>query len=249
MQVTFPSHHRWQCTLTEDPTEHFSQRTAGKIRTALALLDRVGVSYVISPLTETFLDKFIPLYTEHIGSKANALIHDVSEKTLGKKATSFPYYSLSLLEQGVFIGGTIFSLRPDRISFAYRAFNPSWSQANLKITPAYIGEYALSEFANIHKLSIISHGKDRNPYGLNAAIGLATFKLSVGCRATVPKGCEIKSIDTDTLATDALILSLPTDGETEINKAYLVTSRENEHKYLQVTKYPDLLQVEVLYRP
>lgn len=247
MQVTFPSHHRWQCALTEDPTEHFSPRTAGKIRTALALLEKVGVSYEIAPLSEEFLTQFMPLYTEHIGGKANALIHDVHEKTLGKEASSFPYYSLSLFEQGVFIGGTIFSLRPDRISFAYRTFNQSWNQANLKISPAYIGEYALSEFGSAHKLPIISHGKDRNPYGLNAAIGLATFKLSVGCHPYVPENVEVKTLDTETLTQDALILTYPTEGSL-INHAYLVTLPENEHKYIQVTKYPDQLTVEVLYR-
>jgi hypothetical protein len=97
--------------------------------------------------------------------------------------------------------------------------------------------------------TIISHGKDRNPYGLNSAIGMAGFKLSVGCRpSNVTDGTyEIHTLDTDKLTEDCLILEQPKEG-TDITKAYLVTSRENGHKHLQVTKYPEQLSVEVLYR-
>lgn len=248
MQVTYPSHHRWQRDVSVDPFLHFSPRTSGKIRTALELLESAHVSYTIEPLSMTFLDSFIPLYTLQIGSKENAIVHDVYGNTLGKKDAPFPYYCLSLFEQGTFIGGTIFSLRPEQISFAYRTFNPTWKQAALKITPAYIGEYATADFASKQGLKGISHGKDRNPYGLNAAIGLATFKLSIGCQPCVPEDSEIHTLETNTLTQDALILELPPLGEHKIKKAYLVTQREHEHKYLQVTKYPDLLQVEVLYR-
>ncbi|MEK7462412.1 MAG: hypothetical protein AAB618_02455 [Patescibacteria group bacterium] len=247
MQVTYPTHHRWQRSISDDPLAHLSTRTAGKIRTALKELVKNGVHYDILPLSEAFLDLFLPLYTEHIGRKSNGVIHDVFENTLGKEASSFPYYAFSLYENGEFIGGTIFSLRPDRLSFAYRMFLPRWKQADLKISPAYIGEFATAEFALQHGLSIISHGRDRNPYGQNASIGLATFKLSAGCNAYVSSGCEIKVLDTDSVNTDILILTAPLSGN-QITKAYLVTSRENLMKYIQVTKYPNQLAVEVLYR-
>ncbi len=248
MQVTYPSHHCWERDVSDNPYNHFSPRTAGKIRTALALCAETGVTYHIAPLDEGFLNQFVPLYTAHIGNKANAMLHDIYANTLGKEVPTFPYFCLSLYEQGEFIGGTIFSLRPQRISFAYRTFNTTWKQAPLKITPAYISEYLLAEFSCQHALNYISHGKDRNPYGLNAGIGLAIFKLSVGCRATVAKKSELKTLDTSTLTEDVLILAAPKAEETAITHAYLITSRENEHKYLQATKYPELLTVEVLYR-
>ncbi len=247
MQVTYPSHHRWQRSVLSDPLEHLSHRTAGKIRTAIALLPTNNISYTIEPLTEKFLDIFLPLYTTTIEQKDNAIVHDVAENTLGVGASRFPYYALSLHERETFLGGTIFSLRPDRISFAYRIFLPKWQHADIKISPAYIGEYAAAVFAHEHAVPFISHGRDRNPYGLNADIGLATFKLSAGCKAYVPTDCEIKTINTTEIKEDCLILEKPKDG-TAITKAYLVTSKETEQKYLQVTKYPNQLAVEVLYR-
>lgn len=247
MQVTYASHHRWQRTTTTDPLSSFSARTAGKIRTALAHLEAANIHYEIAPLTQSFLDLFIPLYTEHIEKKDNAIVHDVLQKTLGNTASNHPYFAFSLYEGGTFIGGTIFSLRPDRISFAYRIFQPRWNHADIKITPAYIGEYATAVFAQEHNLPFISHGRDRNPYGLNAAIGLATFKLSAGCHASVESNPVIHTVDTETIDTDALILALPTSG-IRITNAYLVTTKANAEKHLQVTKYPDLLEVEVLYR-
>lgn len=247
MQLTYPSNHRWQRTVSGDALSHFSPRTAGKIRTALTLLEDNNIHYDISPLSSSFLDLFLPLYAEHIGKKDNAIVHDVYEKTLGAPASNFPYYAFSLYEGDQFIGGTIFSLRPDRISFAYRVFLPRWVRAAIKITPAYIGEYVTAEFAQQHNLPFISHGRDRNPYGLNAAVGLATFKLSAGCHAYVPTDCEIKTLETDTIQTDALVLLAPSEG-TLITNAVLITSKEMEAKHLQVTKYPNLLTVEVLYR-
>ncbi len=247
MQITYPSHHSWKRAVSDDPLELFSPRTKNKILAAVSNLEAEGVSYSIEPLKESFFETFIPLYTSKIGQKDNAIVHDVVKNTLGKGASSFPYYSLSLFEKNEFIGGTIFSVRRDRISFAYRIFLPKWNSVNLKISPAYIGEYAAAMFAHEHKLPFISHGRDRNPYGLNADIGLATFKLSAGCRAYVPSDCEVKTIDTTTITQDCLILGKPLEG-VAIEKAYLVVSRETEDKYLQVTKYPDQLTVEVLYR-
>ena len=249
MQVTLPSHHSWKKDISSGIEIDFSGRAAKKIHAALPILEENNISYTIQPLTEDFFVDFMPLYTEHIGNKQNALLYDVKDKTLFNTTHSFPYYSFSLFESGVFIGGTIFSLRTDTISYAYRTFNNIWKHANIKASPAMIGEYVIAQFASAQGKKFLSHGKDRNPYGLNAAIGLATFKLSVGCRPSVGKENEytIQTIDTDTVSSDCLMLELPKEGQA-ITKAYLVTSPENLEKYIQVTKYPDQLMVEVLLR-
>ena len=249
MQVTFPSHHRWQKDISSGIEIDFSGRAAKKIHASLPILEENSINYSIETLAEDFFIDFMPLYTEQIGNKQNALLYDVKDKTLFNKTHSFPYYSFSLYESGVFIGGTIFSLRTNIISYAYRTFKNNWQQAKVKASPAMIGEYVIAQFAAEHGKKFLSHGKDRNPYGLNAAIGLATFKLSVGCRPSVGKESEytIQIIDTDIIIEDCLILEQPKEG-TNITKAYLVTSPENLEKYIQVTKYPDQLTVEVLFR-
>jgi hypothetical protein len=246
MQVSFPSHHSWLKDISAGIEIDFSGRAAKKIHASLPLLEASNITYTIEPLSGAFFADFMPLYTAHIGGKQNSLLHDVEEKTL-HKVSSFSYYSFSLRENGVFIGGTIFSLRTDRISYAYRAFQTDWTDARLKASPAMIGEYVVAQFASEQGKQFLSHGKDRNPYGLNAAIGLATFKLSVGCKASVSKGAEVRTIDTDTITEDCLILTMPEEG-TSITKAYLVTTPESLDKHIQVTKYPDLLEVEVLFR-
>ena len=225
----------------------FPGRVGKKILSTLPLLPTANIQYHIEPLTEAFFLKFLPLYTGQIQTKPNALIHNIVDKTLHNTKSNFPYYCLSISENGTFMGGAIFSVRKDRVSYAYRTFIKEWQHAKLKAGPALIGEYAVAEFSNNRGLTYISHGKDRNPYGLNANIGLATFKLSVGCYPSVSGEFEINTLDTELLTEDCFILALPEVGK-KITKAYLVTLPGNEEHYLRATKYPDQLSVEVLYR-
>lgn len=247
MQITYPSHHRWLMDISSGLDDCFQGRVGKKILSTLPLLPAANIHCRIEPLTEAFFVAFLPLYTGQIQSKANALIHDIVEKTLHNTKSKFPYYCLSIIEGDTFIGGAIFSVRKDKVSYAYRTFIKEWQHAKLKAGPALIGEYAVAEFSCAQGLTYISHGKDRNPYGLNASIGLATFKLSVGCRPSVRGDYEIFTLKTDTLKEDCLILVMPNKG-TAITKAYLVTLRENESKYIRAKKYPNLLEVEVVYR-
>lgn len=226
----------------------FSGSVAEKIRTTVPRLEAAGVSYNIEPLTEAFLKSFMPMYEAEIGAKQNAMVHDVRGNTLDNPEAKHPYFCLSLKEDGLFVGGSIFSVRPNSVAFAYRAFSGSWISKSLRASPSLVGEYAVAQYACEQGKIYLSHGKDRNPYGLNASIGLATFKLSVGCRPSIRQGAyEIQTIDTNTIKTDCLILEMPKVGEA-ITKAYLVTSPETEDQYLRVTKYPRLLEVEVIHR-
>lgn len=249
MQVTYPSHHRWMRDISDGTEIGFSGRIIKMISSSIPLLSQNNIVSTIEPLTDSFFEDFTPAYLANIGNKANALVNDVYATTLGKTDSKVPYFGFSLRENGKYIGGTIFSLRSDRISYAYRTFLKDWNEAKLKANPALIGEHMIATFAYGQGKTLISHGKDRNPYGRNSAIGMAGFKLSVGCRPSnvTDSTYEIHTLDTDTLTEDCLILEQPKEG-TSITKAYLITTKETEHKYLQVTKYPDQLTVEVLYR-
>ena len=248
MQVTYPSHHTWLMDISSGIDTNFSGRVAKKIQSTLPLLTSNNITYSIEPLTEDFFTEFTPLYEKQIGGKQNALLHDIKDKTLHNKKNTFLYYAITLREQGIFMGGAIFSVRNDRVSYAYRTYINEWQIATkLKAGPALIGEYAVAAFACEHGLNFVVHGKDRNPYGLNASIGLATFKMSVGCVPSVANACEIKIIETDTITEDCLILVQPETGSI-ITKAYLIVDPKNEATYLRATKYPELLTVEVMYR-
>lgn len=248
MHIKHPSHIRWFRETGTDPLEFLSGRNGKKIRSSINKLDASKITHVLKPLTKDFFTEFTPLYESIVGSKQNSIVHDVQAKTLGKINAEFPYYALSLYEKSQFIGGTIFSLREDRVAYAYRAYLSQWSQATIKAQPALIAEYLVAQFAIKHRLLFVSHGRDRNPYGLNSAIGLATFKLSVGCRPLLTEDCEPHELDPASLKTDTLILLYPETKTPYISKAFLYTSRETEQKHIQVTKYPELLEVETYYR-
>jgi hypothetical protein len=250
MQITYPSHHRWMKDISAGANTGFSGRVVKFIEKSLPLLEQNRIIAKIEPLREEFFDDFTPMYTEKIGQKNNAIVFDVKATTLEKVGVDFPYFGYSIHEDGKYVGGTIFSLRKDRVSYAYRTFEKKWFNADLPASPALIGEYMIAEFARDKGVDLLSHGKDRNPYGLNSAIGLAIFKLSVGCYpSNVTEGSyEIRTIETGEISEDCLILEQPKRG-TNITKAYLVTTKANEYKYLQATKYPNQLAVEILYRP
>lgn len=249
MQITYPGHHRWMRDISAGADIGVSGRIVKLINRSLPQLASQGIVTTVEPLNADFFNEFTPMYVENISSKENALVHDVRAMTLDKERSDLQYFGYSIRENGSYIGGTIFSLRSDRVSYAYRIFQKDWNEAKLPANPALIAEHMIADFARSQGRNLLSHGKDRNPYGLNSAIGMAIFKLSVGCHpSNVTDGTyEIHTIDTATLTKDCLILEQPKEGTT-ITKAYLVTTKETEHKHLQVTKYPEQLTVEVLYR-
>ncbi len=248
MKISYPSHVRWFREVASDPLQYLGGSNGKKIQSSITQMDDMGVYWLLAPLTDVFFEKFTPLYEKIIGEKQNGVSHDVYNKTLGKDFIEFPYYGLSLFDSGTYVGGTIFSVREDRVAYAFRAYERNWPKAKLKAGPALIAEFAVAEFAAQRKLKYISHGRDRNPYGLNSAIGLAIFKLSVGCKPLVTEDCTLETLETSELTVDTLVLITPPAGEDFINQALLVTTKANESLYEQVTKYPEQLQVEVIFR-
>jgi hypothetical protein len=185
------------------------------------------------------------LYEARINEKENPRVFAIAEKTLGGKKPE-KYFSMALYEDNTAIGGTIFSLTDDKLSIAYRTYQNNWLQANLQANPSSYTEYLLNVEAQQQNKSIIIHGKDRNPYGLNSSIGLANFKLAAGCHPELPKVYEVNTIDTDTLTRDVLIFAFPEPGETTIKKAFLIVDDAGFEKWSQVAKYPHLLDVTIL---
>lgn len=250
MIITHASKHRWQRIISTEPLNDFTTKKRKRIKTSLDRMTEAGVKFTIEPLTEAFFEQFTPLYKQIVGNKDNAEIHDVFSKTIGKEFVEFPYYGVRLYENDTYLGGSIFSKRADMLAVAFRALQHNWQTANLPAGPTLLAEYFVSAYAAEQGISIISHGKDRNPYGLNSDIGLATFKLSLGCRAFIPEDAreyEVTEIDTDTMTTDALILAYP--GEQQVvTDAYLVMARGAEEQYAQLLTYTDQLKVHALYR-
>ena len=247
MMIEHADKHTWQRMNAADALSYFTGSNRKKVQTSLPLLEAAGVTYTVAPATRAMIDQFTPLYLTTINGKENPNPHNVYEKTIGNPTAAFPYYGLELYDHGVYVGGTIFSVRPDRVSYAYRSYLRTWPQATLKANPALIAEYAVAEYALAHQLPLISHGKDRNPYGRNSNIGLAIFKLSLGYTAYLPATYERHTLDTDTVTDDILVLERPAVGD-RITDAFLIVDQQNEAVYAQLLAYPEQLRVHVLHR-
>lgn len=216
----------------------------------LSRLQDLDINIEINDIDNNFLHWFQPLYEAEIGSKKNPLVFDLKEKILNNQSEHNHYHSLTLTENGEAVGGLIFIMKETELMIAYRVLKHTWIfNKTLPATPSLYTDYILGLYAHKHNLLTFSHGKDRNPHGLNSSIGLAAFKLSVGCSAYKAKDYEEKQMDTDEIKEDCFVLALPEEGDTnKIEKAYLITSQETELKWNQVTNYPEQLGVEVVYR-
>lgn len=248
MHILYPSEHNWIEPILKDPASGLGKNNQARLRSSLLKIHETSITYSVEPLTQEILAWFTPLYTEQIGQKSNPKIHDLYASTIGKE-TTYTYYALILKEAGVPIGATIFSKRTHVLSVAYRIYPRSWTQNTIQASPSLYTEYVINRYAFECGYKKLSHGKDRNPYGINANIGLALFKLSVGCLAYLPKaGFEIKELNLDDVTEDILVFENPTEGERRITKGYLCVNKHSLQTYETVTKYPKQILIEVVLR-
>lgn len=247
MIIQHPDSHKWLKKISNDPINDFGKNNRNRLKSTLKNIGDTSITYNIKKLDNDTIDWFEPLYNRTISKKNNAKFFNIRETTLDKKSR-YPYYSLILYENQDPIGATIFSVRDSLVSIAYRIYPNAWSTNSLQANPALYSEYLI----NVHVASIgmdtLSHGRDRNPYGLNADIGLAIFKLSIGCAPELPSVThEIKSIDLSTVSTDIFILHVPEESK-RITKATLYASVDTQEKYQQLTKYPEIIDVNIIER-
>lgn len=234
-------------TITENPLSELGKNNKARLRSTLNTLDKTLISYTTEPLTHAILEWFTPLYIQQISEKNNPKLHDIAGKTIDKKS-KFPYFILILKENNIPIGGTIFSKRNNILSIAYRIYPQNWNNHNLQASPSLYTEYIINSYGHQEGFSILSHGKDRNPYGINASIGLALFKLSVGCNVYLPNEYTVASLDVTNVQQDLLIFEMPAESETRITQGYLCVTNESLPKYENVTKYPEKIKIDIILR-
>ena len=248
MTISYPNKHSWFKKTLPDSLQHYGKNDQRKIKKTLAVQNDANITTAIHAPNQTFFDWFIPMYNQTISTKENALVYDIRGTTVDKLDSKYQYQALTVYEDNQPVGGCIFSVRPTKLSIAYRIFNRSWKQKNIAASPAIFGEYILDEYAFTQGKKHVVHGIDRNPYGVNSAIGLCIFKLAVGCRCKIPSTpFEVTSVSLDEITQDQLILHMPKNGK-RITDATLLVEPANEHKYEQLFKYPERLQVQTIHR-
>lgn len=246
MRINFSTTHSWFKDVPEDPLVGFGKRDRNRVIRTTAHDEIGAVSHIIEPLSEIFLKWFTPMYNETISLKDNPRLFDLYATTIGANPNR-EYFSATILENDKPLGATIFSRRGGTLSIAYRILPRDWVDHKFAATPSFYNEYLIQKYAHEEGYKKISHGCDRNPYGPNANIGLAIFKLSVGSHPAVPSFPEIETIDSDDFNSDMLVFSAPESGR-RIEKGYLITTPETEHKYSQLLKYEHLVPIEVIHR-
>lgn len=248
MRIQYADKQKWVKVLREDILSDFGKNGRKKVQRLLRDMDLYSITHQFAELDQKYLDWFIPLYQERIYSKENPNTYDIYATTLGKKNPTYAYYGLTLLEKGVPVGGTIFTLRKDRLSITYRSYLPDWMQhTDIACSPSLYAEYLITQHAKDNGKRKLVHGSDRNPYGLHSSIGIAIFKLSVGCIPFTQITAENKEIELDDITKNILVLELPKE-KRRITTAYLYTSYADENKFEQLYKYDEHLHIETIYR-
>ena len=252
MYITYAEKQVWRKPVKEHPEELYSQGNQKRIRaTAKKMLD-AKISYTFEPLSPNFLSWFTPLYTELIGKKNNAIVYDLFEKTLNNNLMGNQFLGMTLCLQTIPVGGAIINLYEELFMISYRAFLPKWPVSTLQASPSLYAEYLTAKEAfNQNKLQV-SHGKDRNLFGINSDIGQLIYKLSVGYKPQLPSSTSGQEtialvLDTEKIYQDVVILKYPHEG-LSITEAVLLTSRATAANYNQLLHYPTQLNVQVIYR-
>ena len=248
MLLTHASHHSWNKVIKDNCLKNYGKNDRKRLTKSLPLISSLGISHEFKKADDSFFEWFVPKYSETISQKNNPLVFDVRGTTINKVGKKALYRTLTIWQNDTIVGGCIFSCWKERYAIAYRIFDKDWPNKEVPAGPALYGEYLMDELSKSRHKIKLTHGLDRNPYGINSSIGLAIFKLSTGCSAQLRDNhLEKFEIDTDKLNTDTLILHYPETG-TQITEATLVSTEENLVKYSQLFTYADRLKVNTVLR-
>ncbi len=210
MNLLYPSKIIWRLDLTPDQTPEtiLGKTTYKRVIKTLPLLEAAGYRFVIEPITDAWLNDFAPLYQEHIGKKNNSIVFDIIERVHEGQQAGKEYFVISLYHQQVLCGGLIFASLNNTFRVAFRVF-PLQTTIKTPTSASYVAEYLLLEHAFAQHISKLSHGRDRNAYGINTSIGLALYKLRVGGQPFAAPGTEFLPIaDLATQSADPFLVFL-----------------------------------------
>lgn len=223
---------------------HYLKSDQKKIKKILNRIDELRITYVIEDASETFFSWFQTFYENKINEKKNAKICNVLEETMGRPGRSLTYKTLTIYQGKEIVGGCIFSDRGDYFSIAYRAFNYEWHKASQIASPSVFAEYIIDQYSIQSGKKKLVHGQDRHPYGLNSSIGLAVFKLSVGCKPMLPKNYTTASIETTLYTSDVLIFELPKEDQV-VKTIHLILKENESNKYAQLLKFTENFDIKI----
>ena len=247
MELLYPTKQLWRKTVSPD-TPALSGKKLKRLNQLLKNQQLLGITHEIKALDESYLEWFLPFYEAGIQSKNNGHVYDVKERTLDNVGSKYPFLALEIKQNGLRVGGSIFSCRDKSGSVAFKMYQPGWNSGNAQLTPSQFSEHLMYQWALENQKPFLLHGQDRNPYGLNSAIGLCEYKLSVGYIPMLPKKAEVANLQTEEINQDILCFLLPEKGKRLSKNAVLLCNQETLPKYEKLQKYQDIFDLQVITR-
>ncbi len=185
-RITYPQHIIWHVDVSSctDALLCFSKTIAKRIRVTIPRLEAAGYRFVIEPVDEAYIDLFFPLYKENILQKDNPHVFDVKNELQRRAAEGFAIEAVSLYQGTTYLGGVIYRVLDEQIAINYRTFLKEFD-VKIPIGAGMIADYFVYKKAIELRKPIVSHGKDRNLYGLHAGMGLPLFKLHAGAKPKI----------------------------------------------------------------
>lgn len=224
--MLYPTYVAWQLDLSgvSHADQLFSRERLRRVTKAAALLRQAGYRMEIQPAGAKYLDYFIPCYQQHVSAKKGT-VFDVRSHLARAWQRGREYEAISLWAGQTLLGGLLYCVGVSSVSVAYRVF-PRHLPVKLPIGCSLVAERWLAERALALGRRAIWHGRDRNVYGLNSAIGLAMYKTNLGCLPYVSRTGmnSFQAVAALALASDALVL-LGDGGQRVITEGILFTNK------------------------
>ena len=244
MILTIPDKVSWRKTIGNDSFSHYNKTNAKRILKTYTHQTRDDITYTIEALTLEHLAWFEPMYVAKIAQKDNPQIINLYETTLNKVHRD--YKILIITEHGVHLGGIIFSETTAEVNISYKIFADAWNMSNLPAGPSLYADFLLTEYTTSKNKTIMSHGKDRNGYGITSSIGLAIFKISLGYKPCLPKKYELKTVDDTNITKDALYFTIIPEVSSLVGNLY--TTTDTQHFWERLNSYKDQVVINWIIR-
>lgn len=232
--LEYPDHIRWRKKIGSDVFSNYGKSDVKKIRQLLKSMESYEIEVSIAELNEPALSSFLAMYKKKFDTE-----NDIRGKISRQQNPESPYQMLTLSQRGAFLGGIIFRFKNDALYVAFRVFEKEWGHESPRCSPALFAEFQLDVYAHHKSVFTIIHGKDRNLYGQDLKIGLAVFKLSIGCFPEPSRSSRSKSLDIRTLQQDTLVFHSPPEGQriTDATLFLLPNSQAPDSVLNQLQKY------------
>ncbi|MBT3538588.1 hypothetical protein HOF40_03495 [Candidatus Parcubacteria bacterium] len=231
-QNNYPKFVLWKTDVknVQNAYELFGKKTAKRIEKSIEKILESDYEIRFEDVDESFIDAFLPIYTDSITQKKGKL-YNVKEKIKKFQDEGVVYRSISLYKENILKGAMIYTIREKNLGISYNIF-PNEISVKLPIKNiTFVADYHIYQDAIDRKKEFVSHGKDRNLYGIptHSSIGVANHKLRAASLPHVSNSMknEILNLDELSIDEDTLIFSGDEKGAS-IKKALLVSKTSEE---------------------